>query len=163
MSLPAYLFLYDTNGVQIKGDCSLLMREGAIEIMSSQHNISQSADAYTGRLTGTRMHDAYTLHKQIDKTSPLLNNAACTGQVFLKAEIRYYAINSAGIEYETYRITMERVVVTYVAFSHAYIPGAITPNMLEIIGLRYNKIEWHYVTGNIKYEDSWLSSSEANK
>lgn len=29
MSLPAYLFLYDKNGVQIKVSCSTLGREGA--------------------------------------------------------------------------------------------------------------------------------------
>lgn len=32
MSLPAYLFLYDENGMQIPGDCSSLGREGAVSI-----------------------------------------------------------------------------------------------------------------------------------
>lgn len=41
MSLPAYLFLYDENGMQIIGDCLALGREGAIEIMNSSYVVLQ--------------------------------------------------------------------------------------------------------------------------
>lgn len=34
MSLPAYLFLYDENGMQIVGDCMAPDRERALEIMN---------------------------------------------------------------------------------------------------------------------------------
>lgn len=39
MSLPAYLFLYDENGMQIPGVCMALGREGAIEIMNSSYGV----------------------------------------------------------------------------------------------------------------------------
>lgn len=162
MSLPAYLFLYDENGTLIGsaggGVVNALTegRQGGIEIMSSQHSVYQPADACTGRLTGTRQHNAYVLHKQLDKISPMLNDAVCTGKVFQKAVIKYYETTAAGIEAEVYRVTMERVVITSVNFSHSYIQGSQTPNMLEVIGLRYNLIEWFYIPALIKYDDAWV-------
>ena len=104
MSLPAYLFLYDENGVQIKGDCVLPGREGAIEVMSSRYAISQSVDAHTGSITGSRMHQPFVIHKQIDKTSPFLAIAVCESRRLQKAEVRYYTTNDAGIETASYRV-----------------------------------------------------------
>lgn len=162
MSLPAYLFLYDENGrlvSNVGGELSrdlLSDRQQGIEIMSSQHSVYQPADGSSGRLTGVRQHNAFVLHKQVDKNSPLLNDAVCTGKVFQKAVIKYYDITADGVESEVYRVTMERVVVTSVGFSHSYIQGARAPNMLEVIGLRYNLIEWFYIPGVIKYDDAWM-------
>lgn len=161
MSLPAYLFLYDENGRLISGTGGGIVSEtlegrlGGIEIMSSQHGVYQPVDATTGRMGGTRHHNSFVLHKQVDKVSPLLNDAVCTGKTFQKAIIKYYETNSAGVEAEIYRITMERVVIASVNFSHAYIQGSHTPNMLEVIGLRYNLIEWLYVPSVIKCDDAW--------
>lgn len=70
MSLPAYLFLYDENGMQVTGDCMAPGREGAIEVMNSSYGIRTGADSHTGNLTGTRQHDPVILHKQLDKVSP---------------------------------------------------------------------------------------------
>lgn len=50
MSLPAYLFLYDENGMQLKGECLALGRDGAVEVMSSSYGISQPVDPHTGRM-----------------------------------------------------------------------------------------------------------------
>ncbi|WLS80470.1 type VI secretion system tube protein TssD [Erwinia pyri] len=164
MSLPAYLFLYDENGMLISntnngtgGIVSELLedRRSGIEIMSSQHGIYQPADGATGRLSGTRQHHSYILHKQLDRNSPMLNDAVCTGKVFQQAVIKYYETSEAGVETEVYRVTMGRVVITSTDFSHAYVQGSRSPNMLEVIGLRYNSIEWFYIPGVIKYDDAW--------
>lgn len=50
MSLPAYLFLYDENGMLLNGGGLSLGREGAIEVMSSSYGVSQPVDANTGRM-----------------------------------------------------------------------------------------------------------------
>lgn len=57
MSLPAYLFLYDENGMQIPGDCMALGREGAIEIMNSSYGVRQPVDRVTpASATGYCLH-----------------------------------------------------------------------------------------------------------
>lgn len=159
MSLPAYLFLYDENGMHVKGDCMVPGREGAIEIMNSSYGVRQSVDSFTGSMTGTRQHDPVILHKLIDKVSPYLAIAVCESKRLQKAVIKYYEIVEAGIEVELYSITLESVVVSSVDFTHAYYPGSSSPNMHEVIGLRFRGIEWNYIRGNIRYDDAWMRKS----
>ncbi len=77
MSLPAYLFLYDENGMLIPGDCIMPGREGAIEIMNSSYGVRQGVDCHTGSMTGTRQHDPVIIHKKLDRVSPYLAIAVC--------------------------------------------------------------------------------------
>lgn len=160
MSLPAYMFLYDENGMLVSGGCTALGREGAIEVMSSSYGVSQGVDSHTGSMTGTRQHSPFVIHKQIDKVSPYLAVCVCESRRLQKAEIRYYEINEAGIEREVYRINLESVVVMDVSANHTYIPGSNSPNMLETVSLRSRGIEWFYLEGMIKYGDSWMRKEE---
>ncbi len=155
MSLPAYLFLYDENGVQIKGSCSASGREGAIEVMNTQHGITLPTDPHTGSMTGTRMHEPVIMSKEVDKSSPYLFDSVCSCKRLKNAIIRFYAINNAGMEAEVYNIKLESVVVSSIVFNHSYIPGSTNPNMNEVIKLRYRGIEWNYLPGNIKADDYW--------
>lgn len=155
MSLPAYLFLYDENGMLLNGGSLALGREGAVEVMSSSYGVSQTVDTHTGRITGTRQHAPYIIHKQVNKLSPYLAICICEGRRLQKAEIKYYEINAAGIEREIYRVTMEGVVIMSVNANHTYIPGTNSHNMIETVSLCYNSIEWYYLDGVIKYADAW--------
>ncbi|PLR35690.1 Hcp family type VI secretion system effector [Chimaeribacter arupi] len=155
MSLPAYLFLYDENGVLIKGSCSASGREGAIEVMSTQHNMNLSVDAHSGMLTGRRMHQPVIINKEIDCTSPYLADLLCTETKASKAILRFYSIIEAGIEVEFYNITLEKVIISSISVNHAYIPGSTSPNMMETVSLRYGGISWNYLRGNIIKNDFW--------
>ncbi len=155
MSLPAYLFLNDENGMLLNGGSLALGREGAVEVMSSSYGVSQPVDPHTGRLGGTRQHAPYVLHKQVNKLSPYLANCVCEGRRLQKAEIKYYEVNDAGFEREIYRVTMEGGVIMSVNANHTYIPGSNSHNMIETVSLRYQSIEWFYLDGVIKYTDAW--------
>ncbi|MCF6687282.1 Hcp family type VI secretion system effector [Raoultella terrigena] len=156
MSLPAYMYLYDENGMLVNGGCTSPGRIGAIEVMSSSYGVGQPIDSNTGSMTGTRQHSPYVIHKQIDKISPYLAVCVCESRRLQKAEIKYYEINEAGIEREVYRVTLESVVVMSVNASHTYIPGSNNPNMIESVSFRSRGIEWFYLEGMIKYGDSWM-------
>jgi type VI secretion system secreted protein Hcp len=156
MSLPAYLYLYDEHGMLIHGGCTALGRIGATEVMNSSYGVSQPVDPHSGNMTGTRYHSPYLIHKQVDKISPYLANAVCEGKRLQKAEIKYFEINDAGVERETYRVTLESVVIMSVNANHTYIPGSDSPNMIEAVALRYKAIEWFCLDGMIKYGDSWM-------
>ncbi|MDY1036881.1 type VI secretion system tube protein Hcp [Lelliottia sp. CFBP8978] len=86
--------------------------------------------------------------------------AVYEGRRLQKAVIKYYEIMEAGIETEVYNITLESVVISSVDFSHMYYPGSTTPNMHEVVGLRFRGIEWNYVKGNIKYDDAWMTQKK---
>lgn len=160
MSLPAYLFLYDENGMQVEGICMALGREGAIEVMNSSYGVRQPVDSNTGSMTGCRQHSPVIIHKQLDKVSPFFAIAVCEQKRFKKAVLKYYEIIEAGIEEEIYNITLEDVVVSSVDFTHTYYPGSSTPNMHEVVGLRFRGIEWRHVRGNIKYDDAWMKPAK---
>ena len=163
MSLPAYMYIFDENGQQINGSCLALNRVGAIEVMNSSYGMVQHVDSNTGSLMGSRKHNPFTIHKQIDKTSPYFANALCNCKKLQKAVIHYYDVNHSGQEYEIYRVTLTGVVVMSVNATHAYFPGSGSSNMLESIGLRYAGIEWFYLEGHIKYEDSWSKSPQEQR
>lgn len=82
--------------------------------------------------------------------------AVCEGRRLQKAVIKYYEVIEAGIEMEIYNIILESIVISSVDFSHVYYPGSSSPNMHEVVGIRFRGIEWNYVKGNIKYDDSWM-------
>lgn len=155
MSLPAYMYIYDENGQQIKGSCQALGRVGAIEIMNSGYSMNHLTCSNTGKLMGARQHNGFTLHKEIDKTSPFFAVALCQSRRLQKAVIHYYDIDDAGIEYEIYRITLDSIVIMSLNATHAYVPNSHTCGMIENITIRYAGIEWFYLQGNIKYEDDW--------
>ncbi|WP_227697875.1 MULTISPECIES: type VI secretion system tube protein TssD [unclassified Raoultella] len=114
-------------------------------------------------MTGTRQHDPVTGHKQLDKTSPFFAIAVCESKRLQKAVIKYYAIIEAGVEVELYKITLDSVVISSVDFTHVYYPGSSSPNMHEVIGLRFRGIEWNYLRGNIKYDDAWMKPAKNHR
>lgn len=63
MAIPAYLFLKDDGGADIKGSVDVRDREGSIEILSFGHGLHIPTDSRTGKLTGTRQHAPLTFKR----------------------------------------------------------------------------------------------------
>ena len=135
MAIPAYLWLKDDGGADIKGSVDVQGREGSIEVVALDHDVYIPTDNNTGKLTGTRTHKPFTFTKEIDASSPYLYKAVTTGQTLKTAEFKFYRINDAGQEVEYFNITLH--------------------NHLERIEFRYEKITWTYKDGNIIHSDSW--------
>ncbi len=60
MAIPAYLWLKDDGGTEVKGSVDVHNREGSIEVLSFTHGLHIPTDCSTGKLTGTRIHGAFT-------------------------------------------------------------------------------------------------------
>ncbi len=101
MAIPAYMWLKDDGGADIKGSVDVLRREGSIEIHGFSHNMSLPTDGMTGKITGTRKHSAVLLQKEFDSSSPYLYKAVATGQTLKSAEFKWYHINYAGEKLNT--------------------------------------------------------------
>ncbi|WP_312212535.1 type VI secretion system tube protein TssD [Pseudescherichia sp.] len=153
MSNPAYLWLTDENGSPIIGSCSVLGREGSIEIKSLTHHMSIPADSNTGRLTATRVHTPIIFQKEFDRITPFLYRAISLGVTLNSAELKMYRILDAGLEAEYFNIFMENVKIT--GITPNLHPGSMTGTHLENIEIRYESIQWKYVDGNIVFKDSW--------
>lgn len=115
MAIPAYLWLKDDGGADIKGSVEVFDRENSIEIISFTHGLSIPTDDHTGILTGTRIHSALEFEKEFDSSSPYLYKAVATGQTLKSAEIKWYRINHAGQEEEYFNMFLEGVKVLGIA------------------------------------------------
>lgn len=156
MPIPAYLWLKDDGGADIKGSVDVKDREGSIEVIGLSHGLNLPVDSASGKSTGTRQHSPMMIEKEIDSSSPYFNRAVATGQVLKSAEFRFYRINYSGQEECYYKILLENVKVTSVNTSIPNTKLSSTQiNHVEQISLNYEKITWHYMDGNVQFSDSW--------
>jgi len=155
MAVPVHLFLKDDGGLIIRGDSDVQYREGSIELRGLTHNLSIPTDSATGKLTGTRKHAPFLFEKEIDSSSPYLYKAVATGQTLQSAEFKFYNINDAGQEEEYFNILLAGVKVVSIS-PHVHDTRKITDiGHMESVQLRYERITWKIVDGNIQYTDSW--------
>ncbi|WP_166360872.1 Hcp family type VI secretion system effector [Pseudomonas akapageensis] len=157
MAIPAYLWLKDDGGLDIKGSVDVTDREGSIEILGFGHGLYLPTDNMTGKITGPRIHAPLTFEKEFDCSSPLLYKAVAKGQTLTSAEIKWYNINHTGQEQEYFNMLLENVNVisVYPMMHDCKNPTMEKHNHLEAVALRYEKITWKHCDGNIIFSDSW--------
>jgi type VI secretion system secreted protein Hcp len=161
MAIPAHLWLKDDGGALIKGSCDVMDREGSVEIIGFGHGLHIPTDNNTGKITGTRIHAPMVLEKEFDSSTPYLYKAVATGQSLKSAEIKWYKINDAGQEVEYFNMLLEGVKVVAVTPIMYNTKTVEKCNHMERVELRYEKITWKYVDGNIQYTDAWNERSTA--
>jgi len=149
------MWLKDDGGALIKGSVDVKDRENSIEITSFSHNLYIPTDGNTGKLTGTRVHGALIFEKEFDSSSPYLMKAIATGQSLKSAEFKWYRINDAGQEVEYYNMLLEGVKIVSVTPMMHDCKTVIHFGHLEQVQVRYDKITWSYLDGNIQYSDAW--------
>lgn len=157
MAIPAYMWLKDDGGTNIKGSVDVKDREHSIEILGFGHGVYLPTDNNTGKITGTRIHSALSFDKEFDSSSPYLYKAVAKGQTLKSAEFRWYQINDAGQEVEYFNMLLENVnVVSVCPMMHdCKNPATEKHNHIESVSLRYERITWKHVDGNIIFSDAW--------
>jgi len=157
MAIPAYLWLKDDGGADIRGSVDVRQREGSIEILGFGHGLHLPTDSNTGKITGTRVHSALVFEKEFDASSPYLYKAVAHGQTLKSAEFKWYRINDAGVEEEFMHFILENVkIVAVTPVMHNFKSSSgLSNNPTESISLAYERITWLYLDGNIKFTDSW--------
>lgn len=51
MAIPAYMWIKDDGGADIKGSVTVQGREGSVEIVAFDHGVNIPTDSNTGKLT----------------------------------------------------------------------------------------------------------------
>ncbi len=163
MAIPAYLWIKDDGGADIKGAVDVQNREGSIEVNGCSHNLSLPTDGLTGKITGTRKHSSIIIQKDFDSSSPYLYKAVATGQTLKSAEFRWYKINDAGQEEEYFNMFLEGVKIVGVSpmMHDTKDPTKEKHNHLECVEFRYEKITWKHCDGNIMFTDNWNERPQA--
>ncbi|MBD3322441.1 MAG: type VI secretion system tube protein Hcp [Chitinivibrionales bacterium] len=157
MPIPAYMWMQDENGSEVKGSVDVADREGSIEVHEFNHEVRIPTDPDTGKLTGTRKHEAITLVKAFDASSPYLYKAVCEGQTFKQVELKWFRIDDTGTETEYFNHLLEDVKICSVQpiMYNVKDPTKERYLHLEQVCMRYQKITWTYLDGNLQASDSW--------
>lgn len=70
MGTSANMWLSDSHGNQLRGESSIMDREGSINLLSIDHSIHAPFDPQTGQKTSPRAHAPFSITKEIDATTP---------------------------------------------------------------------------------------------
>ncbi len=161
MAIPGYLWMTDEQGNQIKSTVKINGREGSAEIIDFRHEIRIPSDLDTGKLTGTRKHEALKIVKEFCSASPILAKACCDGKTLKQVKISWYHINNSGSEEEYFRHTLEdvKVVSTKPIVHDVKAKDKEKYGHLEEIAFRYKTIKWEYLDGNISTQDTWTDKA----
>jgi type VI secretion system secreted protein Hcp len=161
MAIPAYMWVKDDGGADIKGSVTVQGREGSVELVAFDHGVNIPTDGNTGKLTGTRVHKPVKLTKETDASTPYLYKAVTSGQTLKSVEIKWYRIDDAGKEKEYFNTKLDNVKIVAVNPKMLDIknPDYEKHNHLEDVELRYETITWSYKDGNIIHKDTWNERS----
>lgn len=157
MPIPAYMWLTDDAGNEIKGSVDVGGREGSVEVLAFEHEVRIPTDRDTGKLTGTRKHEAIQLTKAFDASSPYLYKAVCEGQTFATVELKWFRIDDTGTEKEYFNHMLEGVKICSVKpiMFNVKDPSKERYVHLEEVQMRYQKVTWTHVEGNLQATDAW--------
>lgn len=158
MAIPVYVYLYDERERLIEGGVNAGSRKNSIEVLELMHGIELPVDDVTGKITGKRIHSSYAFEKEIDISTPYLYRALTTGRSLCRAEFNFYKINHNGVEELYFKTILENVKVVGIEPLLMDVKSStfVMHNHHEYIDLRYEKITWHYVDGNVCFSDSWI-------
>jgi len=157
MPIPAYMWMKDDAGNVVKGSVDVAGREDSVEVYEFEHEVRIPTDSDTGKLTGTRKHEAIRLVKAFDAASPYLYKAVCQGQTYKEVMIKWYRIDDTGTETEYFNHKLEGVKICGVRplMYNVKDPSKERYVHLEEVKMRYQKITWTYTDGNLQASDSW--------
>lgn len=161
MASPAYVWIVDDQGNEVKGDCKVQGREGSIEIFQFSYGVSMPVDKFNGSTNGTRQHDTVNMTKPYDPTSPILFKAACDGKTLKQVIVKWYRINENGKEEEYFTHSLEDVKVVSYQQQLLHTKDEMNNDHVheDVIQLRFAKITIKHHDGNIEHSDTWLKRS----
>lgn len=154
MAIPAYM---EIDG--IPGSVNVAGREGTVEVLEFNHRVYLPTDRDDGTITGTRKHDALIIHKAFDKSSALLYQRVCTGTSIPKITIKWYEITDQGEEKPYYQHVLTKCKIASVrSYMHNVKDRAKEQYVhQEEVTIRYEKISWTFLDGNLMHQDEWNS------
>jgi type VI secretion system secreted protein Hcp len=156
MPMPGNLTITgETQGV-IEGSCELDNREGSILVQAFDHVVEIPTDE-RGVASGRRMHHPISITKEIDRSTPMLYQALCTGELLTEVVLDWYRVDGTGDNELYFTIELKNAMVTRI---HPWVPNVLdrsNENLrhMEDVSIAYESIIWTWTPDGVEYEDSW--------
>lgn len=159
MPMPIFLSLEGRHQGKIEGSCDIANFVGKILVQELMHDVSIPRSPQTGLPTGKRVHGPITVTKEIDKSSPKLMQALCSGEQLNDVFLEFTRISPKGMEEVYYTIRLGNAIIVSIS---DYSPIALLKENdpmrhMEKVSFTYAKIIWTWVTDGIEAEDSWTA------
>jgi len=161
MPLPGNLTIVGEEQGDFEGSCELENREGSILVMAFDHTVEIPTDA-NGATAGRRVHRPITITKEIDRSTPMLYQALCSGERLTSVELEWYRIDETGTEELYFTIALENALISKV---HPWVPNVLDKEKasyrhMEDVSIVYEKIIWTWELDGIEYEDAFGEMAE---
>ena len=133
-------------------------REDTSDVFEIEHHIHQPIDMTTGMATGVRVHSPMRLVKVVDKATPGLHKALCTGQNLKQVVLDFFRIDPATrseAKYYTITLTNARVVDMRPYMPMSFVPANESYRHMEQVSFVYEQIEWNWLPDSVVEIDRW--------
>ena len=156
MPLPLHLSITAEQQGEIEGSCEWDDREGTILVQAFDHAVELPQDS-RGIAAGRRVHRPIIITKEIDKSTPMLYQALCTGELLTEIELTWYRIDGSGEEELYFSMKMFNGMITKI---HPVVENILLKQNaqllhMETVYIAYEKIIWTWQPDGIEYEDAW--------
>jgi len=156
MPMPGNLSITGEEQGEIEGSCDLEGREGTILIQAFDHIVEIPTDS-RGVIGGQRVHRPMMMTKELDKSTPVLYQALCTGELLTEVILEWYRVDGTGMQELYFTLTMSNALITKI---HPWVPNVLdrsneSMRHMEDIYLTYERIIWTWEPDGIEYEDVW--------
>lgn len=156
MPMPGNLTLVGKEQGPIEGSCEIEGREDTILVQAFKHLVDLPSNE-SGLPSGKRIHRPLMITKEVDKSSPKLYQALCTGEVLTEATLRWYRMDGSGDEVQFFTVMLQNaMIVKY----ESWVPDVLDKQNasygnMENLWLTYEVIRWTWEEDGIEYEDQW--------
>jgi type VI secretion system secreted protein Hcp len=156
MPIPGHLRITGEEQGAIEGSCEWEGREDTILVQAFDHVVELPTDD-RGIASGRRVHRPIVITKEIDRSSPMLYQALCTGELLTDMELEWYRIDGTGDEELYYTMSMFNGLITKI---HPWVPNVLDQKNahlkhMEDVHISYEKVIWTWEPDGIEFEDAW--------
>lgn len=166
MPSPAYMTIHGTQqglitagalGKDSVGNAWQLGHEDQILVQAYDHGV-----VIPGGVTGRRMHKPLIITKAVDKSSPLLFNAAANGEAIKTCRLDLYRPAGNGVQEHFYTIELKGAVIVAfnVTMPHCQNLSTAHFTQLETVHFAYQTIVCRHEIGKTSGYDEWHAGSQ---
>ena len=157
MAMPSFMTVVGEKQGSIDGSCDMKGHEKSVLVYALDHNISMPRDPQTGLSSGKRIHGPFSVIKEIDKSSPKLYQALCTGEHLKSVVVKFTRVGKDGKEEHYFTEEMSDAIVVSMA---PFVPTVFLKENdpyrhMERVSFTYSQIKWTWIPDGIESQDSW--------
>jgi len=133
-------------------------REDKIMVQAFSHGLFVPK----GQGAGRRMHKPLIITKTLDKASPLINTALCSGELLSQCRLEWYRTSAQGVQEHFYTIELEDALIVGAEMLMPHCLDARTSHLtqLEKVHFSYRRIYWRHEISRTMGSDDWQGEGQ---